>query len=125
MTPISILLIDDEEAFVTTLAERLELRGHKSTVALSGEEGLRCIETARPDVVVLDLRMPGIGGMETLRHIRTLYPTLPVIMLSGHGGEAEIESCLHLGACTYLNKPADLVQLLGAIEDAVAHHGGM
>ncbi len=119
MTPLTICLIDDEEGFVTTLAERLELRGHHPVVALTGEEGLSCIAEHAPHIVVLDLRMPGMGGMETLRRIRTTWPDLPVVMLSGHGGEAEIKSCLHLGAKAYLKKPTHIDTLLEVIHTAL------
>jgi CheY-like chemotaxis protein len=74
MTEKSILLIDDEEAFVTTLQERLEMRGFSCRTALSGETGLEMIAAQIPDVVVLDLRMPGMGGVEVLRRIRRQWP---------------------------------------------------
>lgn len=124
MTSLRICLIDDEESFVTTLAERLELRGHQATVALSGEEGLRCIAEHTPQVVILDLRMPGISGMETLRRIRATWPDLPVVMLSGHGAEADIASCLRLGAQAYLKKPTDISQLLATIHEVLDPSGG-
>ncbi|MBU4526345.1 MAG: response regulator [Desulfomicrobium sp.] len=115
MTEKSILLIDDEEAFVTTLQERLEMRGFSCRTTLSGEAGLGMIAAQPPDVVVLDLRMPGMGGVEVLRRIRRQWPGLPVIMLSGHGSDQDFETCLSLGAALYHKKPLDIGDLLESI----------
>ena len=111
----NILLIDDEEAFVTTLQERLEMRGFSPRVALDGESGLEMIAQDPPDVVVLDLRMPGMSGLEVLRRIRKRWPGLPVIMLSGHGSDQDFESCVNLGAALYHKKPLDIEVLLDSI----------
>lgn len=119
MDAINILLIDDEEAFVTTLQERLELRGFSSRIALDGRSGLAMIKENPPDVVVLDLRMPGMSGMEVLRGIRQQWPGMPVIMLSGHGSDQDFESCLNLGADVYHKKPLDIDVLLKSIHDVV------
>lgn len=115
MAETSILLIDDEEAFVTTVQERLDMRGFSCRMALDGETGLSMIADEIPDVVVLDLRMPGMGGLETLRRIRARWPGLPVIMLSGHGSDQDFETCLNLGAAMYHKKPLDLGDLLDSI----------
>jgi DNA-binding response OmpR family regulator len=111
----NILLIDDEEAFVTTLQERLEMRGFSPRVALDGESALEMIAQDPPDVVVLDLRMPGMSGLEVLRRIRKAWPGLPVIMLSGHGSDQDFESCVNLGAALYHKKPLDIEVLLDSI----------
>jgi DNA-binding response OmpR family regulator len=111
----NILLIDDEEAFVSTLQERLEMRGFSPRVAINGEAGLAMIATEPPDVVVLDLRMPGMSGVEVLRRIRKGWPCLPVIMLSGHGSDQDFETCLSLGAALYHKKPLDIDVLLESI----------
>lgn len=115
MDPINILLIDDEEAFVTTLQERLEMRGFSPRVATDGLTGLEMIAAEPPDVVVLDLRMPGLSGVEVLRRIRKRWPCLPVIMLSGHGSDQDFETCLSLGAALYHKKPLDIDVLLESI----------
>ena len=115
MDPINILLIDDEEAFVTTLQERLEMRGFSPRVATDGLTGLEMITAEPPDVVVLDLRMPGLSGVEVLRRIRKQWPCLPVIMLSGHGSDQDFETCLSLGAALYHKKPLDIDVLLESI----------
>ena len=111
----SILLIDDEEAFVTTLQERLEMRGFQARVALDGQSGLDMIAEEPPDVVVLDLRMPGLSGVEVLRPIRKQWPGIPVIMLSGHGSDQDFETCANLGAALYHKKPLDIGMLLESI----------
>jgi len=119
MEGIRVLLIDDEEAFVTTLEERLELRGLLPRVALSGPDGLAMMENDLPDVVVLDLRMPGMSGTEVLKRIRTQWPGMPVIMLSGHGSDQDFESCINLGASVYHKKPLDIDVLLESIRTLV------
>jgi len=111
----SILLIDDEEAFVTTLQERLEMRGFPAAVAFDGQSGLDMIAENPPDVVVLDLRMQGINGVEVLRRIRKQWPGLPVIMLSGHGSDLDFETCIHLGAAMYHKKPLDIGTLIDSV----------
>ncbi len=115
MEAVNIVLIDDEEAFVTTLQERLEMRGFPARVALDGQSGLNLIAADTPDVVVLDLRMPGMSGVEVLRRIRGQWPGLPVIMLSGHGSDQDFETCLDLGAAQYHKKPLDIDLLLDSI----------
>lgn len=115
MDATNILLIDDEEAFVTTLQERLEMRGYSPRVALDGQSGLDMITQDPPEVVVLDLRMPGMSGLEVLRRIRRQWPGLPVIMLSGHGSDQDFEACVNLGAARYHKKPLDIEELLESI----------
>ena len=81
----TILIVDDEKEFVETLSDRIKMRDHDSEVALDGEQALKKMDDDLPDVVVLDLKMPGIDGMEVLRRIRKAYPKVQVIMLTGHG----------------------------------------
>lgn len=116
MAPIKVQLIDDEEAFVTTLAERMELRGLEPRVALNGQTGLDMIAAEKPDVVVLDLRMPGMSGTEVLRRIQADWPDLPVIILSGHGSEQDLAMCLDLGASLFHSKPLEIDVLLSSIQ---------
>ncbi len=111
-----ILLIDDEEAFVTTLAERMELRGLSPRVALNGQDGLRLLQESVPDIVILDLRMPGISGTEVLQEIKRQHPQLPVIILSGHGSKEDLENCMALGAADCLRKPLEIRVLLDKIQ---------
>ncbi|NCD24704.1 MAG: response regulator [Deltaproteobacteria bacterium] len=119
MEPINVLLIDDEEAFVTTLAERMELRGFVPRVALNGQAGLDLIEAEKPDIVILDLRMPGMSGAEVLRHIQARWSDLPVIILSGHGSEQDLAMCMDLGASLFLSKPLEIDTLLSSIKSVL------
>ncbi len=109
---LSILLIDDEEEFVRTLASRLELRGLRARTAFSGEEGLALLREEAPDAVLLDMRMPGLSGLETLREIRALRADLPVIIITGHCSEQDREEALALGVQGYYGKPAPFDELL-------------
>ena len=120
MSKIKVLLVDDEEAYVKTLAERMEMRDVGSRVALSGEEALDMLEHEPPDVMVLDLRMPGIDGMEVLERVKKSHPQIEVIILTGHGSEKEEKEARRLGAFEYLQKPADTSQLLKTVRSAWA-----
>jgi DNA-binding NtrC family response regulator len=118
MSKIRVLLVDDEEDYVKTMAERMSMRDLQSTVALSGEEALDVLETDPPDVIVLDLRMPGMHGMEVLEKVKRDHPHIQVIILTGHGGEREEKEARRLGAFEYLQKPADLGSLVDTIQGA-------
>jgi DNA-binding NtrC family response regulator len=118
MSKIKLLLVDDEEAYVKTLAERMEMRDVGSRVALSGEEALEMLEDEPPDVMVLDLRMPGIDGMEVLERVKQKHPHVEVIILTGHGSDREEKEARRLGAFEYLQKPADTSHLLNTVRAA-------
>ena len=118
MEKIKILLVDDEKEFVETLSERIRMRDHKSDVALNGEEALKHMDDDLPDVVVLDLKMPGIDGMEVLRRIRKAYPDVQVIMLTGHGSDKDEKEARKLGAFEYLQKPVEIETLMMKIKKA-------
>ena len=120
MSKIKLLLVDDEEDYVKTMAERMEMRDVGSRVALSGEEALQMVEEDAPDVMVLDLRMPGINGMEVLERVKQEHPHVQVIILTGHGSEKEEQEARRLGAFEYLQKPADTSQLLATVSSAWA-----
>ncbi|MFH2133108.1 MAG: response regulator [bacterium] len=120
MKQIKILLVDDEEEFVKTLSERIRMRNISSEVALNGEAALQLVEDEVPDVMVLDLKMPGIDGMEVLKRIKKKYPDVQVIMLTGHGSEKDEETARSLGAFGYLNKPVNLDNLIQHIKNAYA-----
>lgn len=115
---IRVLLVDDEEQFVQTLAERLEMRDYDVTTSLSGEDALEKVKGYNFDVVVLDVLMPGVDGIETLREIKTLKPLTEVIMLTGHATvETAIEG-MKLGAYDYLIKPCETEELVTKIDKA-------
>lgn len=119
MKGIKVLLVDDEENFVTTLAERMKMRDAGASVALSGEEAMRMVTAGEiPDVMVLDLRMPGIDGMEVLRKVKKDYPQVQVIVLTGHGSEKDEEEARRLGAFEYHKKPVDIDILVKDIRRA-------
>ena len=114
---LKVLYVDDEEEFVRTMAERMEMRALGGEVALSGEEALRMLEGDVPDVMVLDLRMPGLDGTEVLRRVKSTYPQVEVIVLTGRGSEQDEEEAKNLGAFAYLTKPVDINQLMEAIRE--------
>jgi DNA-binding NtrC family response regulator len=117
----SVLLIDDEAAFVDTLAERLRLRGMQVALAYNGQEGLRLMLRTMPDVVVLDLRMPGMDGMETLKSIKAINAYTQVIIVTGHGHTVEQIMASRLAAHSFHKKPLDFETLLAAIYKAQRH----
>ncbi len=118
MRKIKVLLVDDEEDYVRTMAERMEMRDVGSRVALSGEEALQMLKEETPDVMVLDLRMPGIDGMQVLERVKKSHPNVQVIILTGHGSEKEEKEARRLGAFEYLQKPADTGHLLKTVRNA-------
>jgi DNA-binding response OmpR family regulator len=113
-----VLLVDDEEDFLTTLAERLETRGLKVTTVTRGEDAVTTAEKQAFDLIVLDLSMPGIDGIETLKQIKAKQPDAEIIMLSGQGSiKTSIEAMKH-GADDFLQKPVDIAELLEKISEA-------
>lgn len=118
MKDMKVLLVDDEEEFVKALAERLKMRDLRSDTVLDGEEALTYVEDQEPDVMVLDLKMPGIDGMEVLRQVRKAYPNMQVIILTGHGSEKDEEEAKRLGAFDYLEKPVNLDVLVKKMKAA-------
>jgi len=113
-----VLLVDDEREFVQTLSERLLMRDMGSAVAYDGESALEMIKEDEPDVMILDLRMPGIDGIEVLRRVKATQPEIEVIILTGHGSEADRKVCMELGAFEYLQKPVDIDKLSETIKKA-------
>jgi CheY-like chemotaxis protein len=106
--PSKILLVDDEREFVQTLSERLIMRDMGSAVAYDGESALSMVDEEEPEVMILDLKMPGIDGIEVLRKVKATRPDIEVIILTGHGSEADRQICMQLGAFAYLHKPVDI-----------------
>ncbi len=120
MENIKILLIDDEEEFVTTLSERLLLRGFKTYTAFNGETALGFLEENEVDIIVLDLKMPGMDGMEVLRKIRETDQRVMVIIQTGHGTDKEKEEIAQLEVSSFLRKPVDIEELIVSLQDAAA-----
>ena len=114
-----VLLVDDEEEFVTTLAERLKLRGIDASIATNGKEALTRIDADRPHVVVLDVLMPGLGGLAVLDQIRTTDPQIKVILLTGRGSVQEDDQRVPPGAFDYLIKPVNIDDLIEKMREAL------
>jgi DNA-binding NtrC family response regulator len=113
-----ILLVDDEKDFVETLAERLRNRDFHVTTAFSGKEALDTLEEYNFDVAIVDVKMPGLDGIETLKEIKKIKPLTEVLMLTGHGTvETAIEGMKH-GAYDFLMKPCEMNTLLEKIGSA-------
>jgi len=104
------------------MAERMEMRELGSDVALTGEQALEMLELDLPDVMVLDLRMPGLGGMEVLRRVKEAHPFVEVIILTGFGSDEDEAQARRLGAFDYLRKPVDLSDLVATIRRAGRVH---
>ena len=120
MDKIKVLLIDDEIEFIETLAERLELRGYISKTAGDGESGISMLARESFDVAILDLMMPGLSGLDTLRQIKEINNTVPVIMLTGHGSTKDGMEGMQMGAFDFLMKPLDINELLEKIKLALS-----
>jgi two-component system, NtrC family, sensor kinase len=116
-----VLLVDDEETFVTVLAERLTARGFQPFVAFDGEQALAFLRDADVDVVVLDIGLPGKSGLEVLGDIRALRPYTQVVMLTGAADVATAVAGMKLGAFDYLVKPADVEVLKQSLQAAIGH----
>jgi DNA-binding NtrC family response regulator len=115
---LKVLFVDDEEDFVRTMAERMEMRELGGEIALSGQQALQMLENDVPDVMVLDLRMPGIDGMEVLRRVKKTFPQIEVIIMTGHGSDQDEEEARRLGAFDYLRKPVDIEHLMETVRNA-------
>ena len=118
MEKLKVLLVDDEEEFVSTLAERLQLREIETIVATDGDDALQIINTERPPVVVLDVMMPGLGGLDVLQQIKRNYPRIQVILLTGRGSTNEGIKGMRLGAFDYLMKPVKIEDLIQKMNEA-------
>jgi DNA-binding NtrC family response regulator len=115
---LNVLFVDDEVDFLETLLKRMKKRDVNVTGVESGEKALGLLDREPVDVIVLDVRMPGMDGIQTLREIKKRYPLVEVIMLTGHASlEVAIEG-MELGAFDYLMKPVDIDELLYKIQDA-------
>ncbi len=114
-----ILVIDDDDQDRGLLAAVLEERGYEVIVADNGGTGLMLCHRKEPNAVVLDLHMPGIDGRKLLRQLRTLHPTIPVVVISGHGTEEVEEEMLNQGATAFIQKAFSLDQLGLALQEVL------
>lgn len=111
MKPIRVLIVDDEGELVSALVERLNLRGFEAHGVTDGTEALEYLGAQECDVVLLDVKMPGLGGLEVIRRIKAMRSNLEVILLTGHGSMKSIEEGMALGAFDYLMKPVKIDNL--------------
>ena len=118
MKACSILLVDDEEDFRETLVKRMRKREVAVTGAESGEEALEWLDRHPTDVVILDVRMPGMNGIQVLKEIKNRHPLIEVIMLSGHADVNVAIEGMEIGAFDYLMKPIEIDALLYKVQDA-------
>lgn len=118
MRDIRILLVDDEEEFVRALSERLQLRDLASRTAFSGDQAMKFVGEAAPDIMVLDLAMPGISGLDVLRLVKARYPDIQVIILTGHGNDLDEAEARSIGIFDWLRKPVDIEVLVARIRAA-------
>jgi DNA-binding NtrC family response regulator len=118
MVKMRIMLVDDEERFLQTTQKMIVKKGYDAITATSGEECLKKLEEELVHVVILDVKMPGMDGVETLKHIKRRFPMVEVIMLTGHATAESAVEGLKLGATDYLTKPANMEDLISKAEEA-------
>ena len=114
----NVLVVDDEEQFLKVFSQRLEGRGLKVDTSASGEEALNKVKSKDFDAIVLDLVMPGMSGIETLKRIRSENPDVQIIILTGHGTIEKSVEAVKEGAVDFLEKPADLSKIMEKIAEA-------
>jgi len=120
---IRVLVVDDEEDFATALVERLQRRGFEAEAVFDGRQALARLAAARFDVAVLDLKMPGMGGLATLREMKRTGIDTAAIVLTGHGTVASGIDGMQIGAADFLQKPVELDALCTAIRAAAERAG--
>lgn len=124
MSALRVLLADDEEELVSTLAERLELRGYEVTYVLNGLDAVQRLQEQVFDVIILDVMMPGKNGLEVLMDAGRMRPGTPVILLTGRGDEKDSEAGLKHGAFDYIMKPVNIDRLIDIMKKAMEGHAG-
>ena len=116
--PIKLLLVDDEPGYVSVLAKRMAKRNIIAVAATSGNEAIQVLRNVHFDCAVLDLKMEDMDGIEVLKIFKKMAPTMPVIMLTGHGSETAAREGIKFGAFDYLTKPCNLDDLIRVIGGA-------
>lgn len=118
MKPIKVLLVDDEKDFVTTVSDRIKECRFESDTALSGEQAIELVTNQVPDVMVVDLKMRGLDGLQVLKHVKKKYPDIQVIILTGYGSLQDKVTAISLGAFAFMEKPLDFDDLVRTIKAA-------
>jgi len=117
--------VDDEERFLSTTKILLSKRGIEALLATNGLDAIKVLDDNRVDVVILDVKMPGLDGVEVLRKIKQRHPLVEVIMLTGHASVESAVEGLKLGAFDYLMKPCDVTALITKVGEAYAKKRAM
>ena len=118
MSQTKVLLVDDEVEFASALAERLQMRNYDVKTASNGLEAMALFHNSPPDVVILDLKIPGMDGLEILSNIKKFDPTIEVLMLTGHGDMESVQKGMKIGAFEYIMKPIEIGELTSKIDKA-------
>lgn len=118
MGDIRVLLVDEDEDFISELSERLDLRDLKSDTVFDSEQAIKFVSDKEPDIMILDLKMPGINGMEVLRGVKKACPNIQMIIQTGHGNDLDEAEARQLGVFDYLKKPSDIELLVERIKVA-------
>lgn len=119
----TICIVDDEPAILNTLSSILEEEGYHITLAKTGEEALKVIQQEPPDVVILEVWIPDLDGLEVLKRVRAQFPNIMVIMMSGHGSVETAVKATKLGAYDYLEKPLDPERVITVVANAIRESG--
>jgi len=119
MDSLTVLIVDDEVELVSTLGERLELRNIRTQIATNGETALNIMKNSPPQVAVIDVMMPGVGGIDILDKMREQKINIPVILITGYGSKRKGKEGIERGAFDYLMKPVRIEELIAKMNDAV------
>jgi DNA-binding response OmpR family regulator len=117
-----VLVVDDEVKFLEATVERLQIRGFDAEGAPSGMDALGCLGRGSYDVVLLDVKMPGLGGLQMIRELKARWPDLPVILMTGGSTRGDAEEGMRLGAFDYITKPTHIDDLVGMLQTAAGQN---
>lgn len=113
----NVLVVDDETKIADVLTERLRLRGFEATPVYDATSAISMLKKHAYEGIILDLRLPDMDGTEVLKHVKSVYPGIRVVILSGHANEDDFQTCLELGASKCFHKPGDIHKLIQVFAD--------